>query len=74
VLTSTYFNRRGLTLPIDGSCESELSMKGLLPDKLIIGDWHQESIKTVAEIEEKTDEEGLDEKEDNNENVFFCWA
>ena len=33
------FRKLGLTLPIDGSCDDELSVKGIEPALLQIGDW-----------------------------------
>lgn len=33
------FRKVGLALPIDGSCDDELSIKGIPPADLIIGDW-----------------------------------
>ena len=33
------FRKLGLTLPIDGSCDNELSVKGIEPALLQIGDW-----------------------------------
>jgi len=33
------FRKLGLSLPIDGSCDSELSIKGFSPEQLVIGDW-----------------------------------
>ena len=33
------FRKSGLTLPIDGSCDDELSVKGIEPALLQIGDW-----------------------------------
>lgn len=33
------FRKVGLSLPIDGSCVSELSIKGFSPEELLIGDW-----------------------------------
>jgi len=35
------FRSLGLTLPIDGSCDNELSVKGIPPDLLPIGDWQR---------------------------------
>lgn len=38
-LVVTTFRKLGLTLPIDGSCDDELSIKGIDPSLLRIGDW-----------------------------------
>jgi len=38
----------GLTLPIDGSCDNELSVKGISPDLLQIGDWRRGGMDTEA--------------------------
>lgn len=46
IITSC-FRRLGLALPIDGSCNSELSVKGL--QGLWVGDWNQTSIDVSAE-------------------------
>ena len=35
------FRSLGLTLPIDGSCDNELSVKGISQDLLQIGDWRR---------------------------------
>ncbi|KAA8913363.1 hypothetical protein FN846DRAFT_129084 [Sphaerosporella brunnea] len=35
-----------MTLPVDGSCDGELSVKGIPKEDLIIGDWHRESDQT----------------------------
>ena len=41
-LVVTIFRKLGLTLPIDGSCDDELSIKGIDPSLLRIGDWRIE--------------------------------
>ncbi|KAG0123621.1 hypothetical protein HOY82DRAFT_543441 [Tuber indicum] len=33
------FRRTGISLPVDGSCDSELSIKGFAPGELTVGDW-----------------------------------
>lgn len=33
------FRKVGLALPIDGSCDEELSIKGISCEDLVVGDW-----------------------------------
>jgi len=33
------FRDTGISLPVDGSCDRELKIKGFTPEELIIGDW-----------------------------------
>lgn len=56
-----------MSLPIDGSCDSELSVKGLLPEELLIGDWTKEP-EPIAEVSTETE---IDEEADENQDVFF---
>jgi len=41
------FRRVGLSLPIDGSCDHELSVKNMPFDVLQIGDWTQDLDTTI---------------------------
>ena len=34
------FRKVGLSLPIDGSCDDELSVKGISKEEYRVGDWH----------------------------------
>lgn len=45
------FRNLGLSLPIDGSCDDELKIKGIAPDDLKIGDWHRLAEEKKQEIE-----------------------
>jgi len=56
-----------MSLPIDGSCDSEISVKGLSAEQTTIGPWW-EDLTT-----ENQDEGGpeMNEEEDYNENVYF---
>lgn len=40
-LIVTTFRKLGLTLPIDGSCDNELAIKGISKELLEIGDWQR---------------------------------
>lgn len=67
--------RVGLTLPIDGSQDSCLAVKGLLSDELVIGSWQREE-KQVDSGSTKATVSGSEEKElakedDDNADVFF---
>jgi len=44
------FRKLGLSLPIDGSCDSELSIKGFCPEQLVIGDWRVADGAHSAEV------------------------
>jgi len=57
-LVVTTFPKLGLTLPIDSSCDDELSIKGIDPSLLTIGNWRIEG------------EEGLDQEVGEGERVF----
>jgi len=56
------FRKLGLFLPTDGSCDSELDIKGFAG--LEIGDWHQE-------IGTSHDAADISEAHDNDENIEF---
>jgi hypothetical protein len=53
-LIISIFRKLGLTLPIDGSCDNELSVKGIDSSLLQIGDWHRKNgnLQGACEIEE----------------------
>jgi len=57
-LVVTTFRKLGLTLPIDGSCDDELSIKGIDPSLLTIGNWRIEG------------EEGSDQEVGEGERDF----
>jgi len=44
------FRKLGLSLPINGSCDSELSIKGFSPEQLVLGDWRVADGTHSAEI------------------------
>lgn len=60
------FRKVGLALPIDGSCDEELSIKGIPPEELIVGDWHRGS----GEIEGWGDPGGPGDEE--NSKYMAC--
>lgn len=55
-------------MPIDGSCDDELSVKGLSSEDLVIGNWEREEPASVIEAQENTK---IDEADDENSDVFF---
>lgn len=72
-MRASYY-RLGLTIPLDGSCDSELSAKGLLPEELVIGNWQQPNTsesETTSEGDREEDKDDIDEEEDYNNDVFF---
>lgn len=66
-------SRVRLSLPIDGSCDGELSVKGLSSEELTIGNWHEDLLASESEIsvsgEGKTAE--IPPDKDENAGGFF---
>ncbi|KAG0128146.1 hypothetical protein HOY82DRAFT_541516 [Tuber indicum] len=59
-LVVTTFRKLGLTLPIDGSYDSELSIKGIDPSLLKIGNWEEGApSKPASEVEERENEQSV---------------
>lgn len=61
----------GLALPIDGSCDSELSVKGLTTNELDIGDWTQDLPSTLKQTSTSDLELEASLEDDENTGVFF---
>ncbi|KAF8249951.1 hypothetical protein K440DRAFT_640730 [Wilcoxina mikolae CBS 423.85] len=64
------FRSTGISLPIDGTADSKLSVKGLTPEELIIGP-DTEDIRVDQQPTDSGDEVELGEDDDENENVYF---
>ncbi|KAG0126871.1 hypothetical protein HOY82DRAFT_542363 [Tuber indicum] len=59
-LVVTTFRKLGLTLPIDGSYDSELSIKGIDPSLLKIGNWEEGApSEPASEVEERENEQSV---------------
>jgi len=58
-LVAITFRKLGLTLPIDGSCDDELLIKGIDPSLVRIGDWRMEG------------DEGLDLEAGEGERALY---
>ncbi|KAF8423553.1 hypothetical protein EV426DRAFT_717374 [Tirmania nivea] len=53
------FCKVGLSLPIDGNCDNELSVKNMPFEVLRVGDWRQD-LNTVIDVAAETEDENVD--------------
>ena len=63
----------GLSLPIDGSCDNEMSLKGLDMEQLTadLKDWHISCPGAISGEGRNGDEGEISEAEDHNERVDY---